>query len=85
MTGLLEISTLTISAVGSPICRSDAKYVLSKGSVMQSPGWQQTNCGSIGPPPPIESLKYHWPWLGSVTKALNFQTLLGLALGDGEA
>jgi len=46
---------------------------------MQSCG--ETNCGSVGPPAPIESRKYHWPWLACVTNALNVQILLGVAVG----
>jgi len=58
-------------------------YVLSKGSVIHSFG--ETNCGSIGPPAPIESKNCHVPWLlACVVKALNVQTSAGVALGEGE-
>ena len=51
-TGLFANSIVTICAVGSPGVYV-GKYVLSNASVMQSFG--ETNCGSIGPPAPIES------------------------------
>ena len=56
--------------------------MLSNGSVMQSFG--ETNCGSIGPPTPIESTKDHCPWPACVVNALKVQTFDGLALGDGD-
>ena len=52
-TGLFANSMLTICAVGSGGTKPQGKYVLSNVSVMQSFG--ETNCGSIGPPAPIES------------------------------
>ena len=54
----MEISMLTICADGS-VGVLTAKYVLSNVCVMQSLG--ETNCGSTGPPAPIESRNVHVP------------------------